>query len=84
MKQGICMLLILWLVLSTVTVSARSRYAWGDLDNSGKVDAADALMVLKYAVGKLVLPQEAYAAANVSGAGAIDAVDALLILQYSV
>ena len=56
----------------------------GDVNQDEKVDAKDALEVLKYAVGKAVLSQDQQQAAEVNGDGVIDAKDALEILKYSV
>lgn len=55
--------------------------ALGDVDDSGAIEAKDALEVLKYTV-KLCIPNETQlAAADVDGDGAIAAVDALWILK---
>ena len=63
---------------------------WGDVDLNGRIDAADALLVLKYAVGKIDLTPEQVAVADCSynfyqteDHKGIDVRDALLILQYS-
>ena len=58
---------------------------YGDLNNDGNKSAADALIVLRYIVGKEPnLSEAALLAADVSGEDGIDAVDALLILKYVV
>ncbi len=56
----------------------------GDVNEDGKVDAKDALELLKFAVGKNLLTQEQQKAAEVNGDGSIDAKDALEILKYAV
>jgi hypothetical protein len=57
---------------------------YGDLNNDGKIDAADALMTLKAAVGKIDLNETEKKSANVNGDGIIDVADALLILKKAV
>ena len=49
-----------------------------------KIDAKDALWVLKYAVGKTELTQSQFQSAEVTGDGLCNAKDALEILKYSV
>lgn len=56
----------------------------GDLNDDGKINAKDALEVLKAAVGKVQLSNEQKAAADVNGDNNINAKDALEILKYSV
>ena len=59
-------------------------YDTGDMDDSGEIDATDALMALQVTV-ELVTPNKAEnRAGDVNGDGLIDAVDALRMLQYSV
>ncbi len=57
---------------------------YGDVNGDGKVDAKDALMVLKFAVGKVQLTEEQQLAAEVDGKEGINAKDALEILKYAV
>ena len=57
---------------------------YGDVNQDGTVDAKDALLVLKAAVGKATLTNEQRVLANVDGDGAINAKDALLILKKAV
>lgn len=58
--------------------------SFGDVNNDTKVDAKDALMVLKYAVQKIKLNPEQQMTAEVDGNIGINAKDALEILKYSV
>ena len=52
----------------------------GDVDGNGSVEASDALIVLRYAMGMgQTIPNES--TADVNGDGVIDAADALLILR---
>ncbi|MBR3844363.1 MAG: dockerin type I repeat-containing protein [Clostridia bacterium] len=66
-------------------------YAWdydyidyGDLNEDYEVDAKDALMVLKVAVGKIEIDDYIYMLGDVDGNGDLDAKDALYILKYAV
>lgn len=56
----------------------------GDLNGDTAVDAKDALVVLKSAVGKETLNDHQKMAAELNGDGSIDAKDALLILRKAV
>ncbi len=72
-------------VTFTVTVTAAApQLRYGDVNGDGQVNAADALEVLRFAVHKGELSDEAQTAAEVSGDGAINAADALLILRQAV
>ncbi len=57
---------------------------YGDVDGSGKVDAKDALVVLKAAVKKFTPDADQRKAARVNKDDKIDAKDALEILKYAV
>ncbi len=74
--------------LYTVTIDLSGQppvtVAYGDVNDDGKVDAKDALLVLKAAVGKAALSNEQQQRANVDGDNAINAKDALLILKRAV
>lgn len=65
----------------TVRVTA---YAKGDMDNNGRIDAVDALIVLKTSVGKYTANDDEKQAADVNEDGKINAVDALEILKKAV
>ncbi len=56
----------------------------GDLDGNKTIDAKDALVTLKAAVGKLELTENQMLTAELNGDSIIDAKDALLILRYAV
>lgn len=56
----------------------------GDLNGDTKIDAKDALVTLKFAVGKQALSDEQKAAADVNKDGNINAKDALEMLKYAV
>ncbi|MCH5197626.1 MAG: dockerin type I repeat-containing protein [Oscillospiraceae bacterium] len=60
-------------------------YIYGDLDVNGKINAADARLALRYAVGLEGEPSNIMRLiGDVNGSGLIDAADARLILRYSV
>ena len=64
--------------------SKRTLTAYGDVDNNGAVDAADALAVLQASVALRSLGGAELTAADVDNNGQTDAADALCILQHSV
>lgn len=57
---------------------------YGDMNGDELVDAADALVVLKMAVGKIEMTEDDLRIGNVNGDGELNAADALLVLQYAV
>ena len=59
-------------------------YTLGDVDESGDISAADALLALQHSVDKITLTGNKFSAADVNGDGKVEAEDALLILQYTV
>ncbi len=58
--------------------------ALGDVNQDTKVNAADALIALRAAVGKTELDEEAVLRADVNGDEKVDAKDALEMLQFAV
>ncbi len=56
-------------------------YDLGDVDGNGKIQAADALLVLKSVVGKVELTEAQQIAAKTADSGEISAENALHILQ---
>ncbi len=74
-------------VVQNVTLISRNIPAdilYGDVDTNGNVEAADALMALQAAIGKLNLSAEQQTRADVDGTVGVTANDALLILQYAI
>ncbi|MBR6549205.1 MAG: hypothetical protein IKT68_06650 [Clostridia bacterium] len=69
--------------LSVSSVETVKGYL-GDVNLDGKVNAADALFVLRYSVGKESLETWAKDAGDTNGDGKTDAIDALDILKASV
>ncbi len=58
--------------------------SYGDVDQNGKVNAADALRILQSAVGKRTLSESERAAADLNGDGSANAADALGVLREAV
>ena len=92
MKQKISLLLAMILCFSLFMAPVASAEVsfgeaagyYGDVDDSYRIDAKDALMVLKYAVQKITLTGKQAMLADVDANNAINAKDALLMLRYSV
>ena len=68
----------------TPTDTPVEKLPYGDVNNDGKIDAKDALEVLKAAVGKGELTPSQQVLAELNADGQIDAKDALLILKRAV
>lgn len=56
----------------------------GDVNKDSKIDAVDALVALRAAVGKVELDDDRIARADVTGDAAVNAKDALEMLQFAV
>ena len=68
--------------IDNVRVIPQSTALMGDADGNGTVNANDALMILRYALGiisSLPHPENC----DVDGNGSINANDALMVLRYS-
>ena len=55
----------------------------GDVDNNGRVDIADAVLVLRHALGLALLSNDNLFWADVTGEGSINVADALTTLRYA-
>lgn len=95
MKKGIAAILAAIMVLGVMLVPATALAAdegtfgvdyllYGDVDKNEKINAADALTVLKAAVGKVALTEPEVILADVNGDEKVNAADALLILKFAV
>lgn len=62
----------------------KPAYTLGDVNDDGKINSTDALLVLQYAVNTVSLDSAQQMAADVNRDGKINSTDALLILQYAV
>lgn len=82
-KKTICLLLATFLLCS-VWVTAATEQVYGDVTLDGKVNANDALEVLKSIVGKADFSELQKTCGDVSDDGTVNAEDALQILQYVV
>lgn len=65
-------------------VTGTDVLACGDLNGDKKVDAKDALLILKATVKKVELTEAQLAVADAYADGKLDAKDALYVLRYSV
>lgn len=85
MKKVNCLLLVFVLLLAICAVPV-SAFMPGDIDDNGKVEAADARICLRAAVGLDIIyaGTEMFTAADVNGNGNIEAADARLILRTAV
>lgn len=63
---------------------AVKQYKLGDVDDNGDITPADALEVLKHAVGKITLTGNPFLAADVNKDTDVTVVDSLEILKFSV
>lgn len=69
---------------ATLKFKVNSTSKTGDVNKDGKINSADALLVLQYSVGSITLNDEKKALADVNNDKKINSADALKILQYSV
>lgn len=70
--------------VSGTDVTGTDVLACGDLNGDKKVDAKDALLILKATVKKVELTEAQLAVADAYADGKLDAKDALYVLRYSV
>ncbi len=61
-----------------------AAYVYGDINGDGLVNATDALLILRVAVGKQKVNRERFTVGDLDADGAMNAKDALLVLQYTV
>lgn len=65
-------------------VYAGCNFMYGDVNSSGEVDVADAILVLRHIVGLDTLEGDCYYAADVNDSRTVDVADAILILRWIV
>lgn len=63
-----------------VAAIVEGKYILGDVTKDGKIDSADAMLLLQYVAGLTAFDSEQELAGNVTG-GEIDSADAMLLLQ---
>lgn len=70
--------------LSPFVIGVKEDYLLGDVNGNGKVDAGDAVMILKYVAHNITLTDKQLLAANTTKDkdGTVDAGDAVQILKY--
>ncbi len=71
--------------LTTVTVvynTPTDEFVYGDVNNDGDIDFADAILILRYDAGIISLTETQLLSADVNGDSDSDFADAILILQY--
>lgn len=56
----------------------------GDINNDGIINASDAIMVMRHALGSSILTGTALLAADVDGNGSVTASDALAIMRIAI
>lgn len=71
-------------VADTVICYGSYGQLYGDVNSSSTIDAADALLILQNAVGKVPFDSTQVILGDVNKSGTVDATDALLVLQRAV
>ncbi len=83
-RKILSLLLATVFMMTSFAMGAVAKTFYGDVNQDGQVNAADALAVLKFAVNKQDFTPEEEKLGEVSADKVINAQDALLILQYAV
>ena len=85
MKKILFFLLVLLvsMILFSFCASAETT-TFGDTDGNGKINANDALIILRHSVGKTTIPEAEICYADTNTDYAVNATDALNVLKYSV
>ena len=84
MKRALALLIAFVMLAVSVPFTGAAQPAYGDLDGSGGVTAADARLALRAAVGLDRLTPEQALSADADHSGSISAADARLILRCAV
>lgn len=82
--RGVAVILALVIAVGCMMSASAVSGKYGDLNNDGKVNSADALDVLKHSVGSALLTGDNLILGDVNADSKINSGDALLILQYAV
>lgn len=83
MKKIIALLLTAVIAFS-FAISSLAAGFFGDLNNDGRVDSSDALIILKASTSLASLSNSQKVYADVNADGKVDSADALLVLQRAV
>lgn len=68
-----------------ISTSSLVSKATGDINGDGKVNSADALLILRYSIGyKNAISDNALLNADANGDGRVNSADALIILRISI
>lgn len=65
------------------TITLGSDILYGDVNDSGAVDATDASLIAKYNLGLITLDADALIRADVNGSDTVDATDASLLSKFN-
>ena len=66
-----------------VEVGGDITFLLGDVNEDGKVDASDALMIMRYTLNIITLTDKQMLAADMNSSGTVDASDALIIMRMT-
>ena len=78
------LILILVLLLAALPLAVFAAGKTGDANGDGRVNAADAMLILRYAVRKVDASQLDVSVIDVTGDGKINTTDAMTVLRYAV
>lgn len=84
MKKLLSIILAFTVMMCAFAIPVFAEMQTGDVNANGKIDATDALDVLKHAVNKKTFSADQKRAGDCNGDSRVDAADALLILKYAV
>ncbi len=65
-----------------IAINETNDYILGDIDGNGKIDAGDAVMILKHVAHNITLTEKELLAADTNKDGTVNAGDATRILKY--
>lgn len=77
-------LVVISVFLLSFSASAEITHIFGDTDQNGKINANDALLILRYAVGKSTIEPDLFCYSDTNTDYSVNATDALNVLKYSV
>ncbi|MBP3937796.1 MAG: Ig-like domain-containing protein [Clostridia bacterium] len=80
---AVSIILILLTLISSVVITSATQL-FGDVDNDGNINSADALIILQVSVGEAETTDEIRVYGDLNADGVINSTDALFVLQKSV